>query len=500
METKRFRNHISAVVEQAKGFLVIIMLIVFELADDLIEIIMSKPWENMDSVDAIYILAGAGILIVAFILYMVWRLRVWSKTWIVLDEETISVEKNTLISKKATIGIKNISNINAERNIFEMLIGTCNLKINTNSMTTANETDIKIILKKKEAEELKAFLVKKTAELNCEEKQPVGDKEINDDSCENDYDVKADLKDVLFNGLFSVGFGATLVLFGGICGFVLAICEIMDGIVSAADIGTMVIIVFAGILYVVLVAMGQVKNLFKIYDFRCKRVEDKINIKYGLFKKADFSIPVDKINALVINQTVLARILGMYSAEIVKVGIGDEKNENTYFVLYCKKDKLLATVNKLLPEFSDALETDCEKQPKSVWIILFKNILICCAVLGIAAAVAFNLDFGYFRVMIVCGIFIAIYKLLSEIISYYTEGISISSKYLGVRRGSFGTSYTIVKYKKIQFITFHQGLISRKLNVMDGVVHILAKTDSSVYRIPYIKKEKSDMICSRFIS
>lgn len=44
-----------------------------------------------------------------------------------------------------------ISNINLEQNLFEMIMGTYTLKIDTSSLTTADNTDLEFVLKKEQA-------------------------------------------------------------------------------------------------------------------------------------------------------------------------------------------------------------------------------------------------------------------------------------------------------------------------------------------------------------
>ena len=73
---------------------------------------------------------------------------------------------------------------------------------------------------------------------------------------------------------------------------------------------------------------------------------------------------MDKIQALKLNQSPLARLTGRYMAEIINVGMGDEASErNSFLVLYCKKDILRKRLLKLLPEFSGALDADISRQP-----------------------------------------------------------------------------------------------------------------------------------------
>ena len=49
-----------------------------------------------------------------------------------------------------------------------MIIGTCNLKLDTNSLSTADSTDIKLILKKQQGEELRNY-INRLAESQREE-------------------------------------------------------------------------------------------------------------------------------------------------------------------------------------------------------------------------------------------------------------------------------------------------------------------------------------------
>ena len=78
-----------------------------------------------------------------------------------------------------------------------------------------------------------------------------------------------------------------------------------------------------------------VKDFVRYLDFRVKRQRDRICIRYGVLKKVEYTIPVDMIQALKLRQTLIARLLGKYMAEIVNVGMGDDKAEqNSFLILY----------------------------------------------------------------------------------------------------------------------------------------------------------------------
>ena len=147
MENKvRFRNHFSIVFQHMKGLLWVFAIAIFS---------------GIASGDAQEIIAPALIWGTVGVVLVIWRIIIWAKTWITIGEQTIVMECNTLFSKKKhTIGIANISNVNLEQSLLGMLLGTCKLKLDTNSLSTAETTDVTIVLKKARAEEVKGMLLR----------------------------------------------------------------------------------------------------------------------------------------------------------------------------------------------------------------------------------------------------------------------------------------------------------------------------------------------------
>ena len=144
---RRFRNHISIVAEQIGGGIIAVLALL------LVNVIQEAGELTEQDLSA---LADSGLLITAGILLILAavlanRLFVWAKTYICIEENAVVIERGTMNKKKNTIGIRNISNINLEQNLFEMLLGTCKVKLDTNSRSTADSTDVKIVLKTGEA-------------------------------------------------------------------------------------------------------------------------------------------------------------------------------------------------------------------------------------------------------------------------------------------------------------------------------------------------------------
>ena len=403
METgKKFRNHISVVAEEVWGSILALLILVF---------VQGLPELAETSADDLSFLADKGLWIVLGLTVILAvlignRLLVWARTYIYLEDNAIVIEKNTVNKKKNTIGIKNISNINLERNLFEMLVGTCKVKLDTNSLSTADKTDVKIVLKKADAERFRREVTARmhasgSVELSAGETDGIsgtGDSPeeyraagaVNGASFQEAYDVRMDFGDIIRHGLFSINIFSVLLLLAGIGATVGAVVQVVQnpGFIKSLLGAAAGILVAASIVLSAL--WDTVKDFVKYYDFRAKRRGNRLFICYGLLKKMEYTIPTDKIQALRIHQSLVARICGRYMAEIVNVGMGDEKEEkNSFLVLYCTKEKMRQQLELLLPEMAPALDQEVKKQPGTARIVwAFHLAVYVLAVLLAAASLA----------------------------------------------------------------------------------------------------------------
>ena len=93
-------------------------------------------------------------------------------------------------------------------------------------------------------------------------------------------------------------------------------------------------------------------NFIKLYNFKAKRVDDKLIICYGLLTYKRYIVPVEKINAITINQPFFARFAHTYSVDLVNVGMGNAKDQSAAnLLLMCNKERMQELLLKLLPEF-----------------------------------------------------------------------------------------------------------------------------------------------------
>lgn len=465
----RFRNHISVIFEKVvKTAGAAILIFAANFIDDV------EATRRMSD-----IFLFVGVVFACILLAFVFHYLIWSRTYISIQDNAIVIEKNTLNRKKNTIGIPNISNINLEQNLFEMAIGTCKLKLDTNTLTTANQTDVNIVLKKKEAENFKAYL------LGLNEIKEEVTKEVDSDKF-----FTATSKEIFMHGLFSLNLGSVLLLLGTV-GTVIPIMAEREQMGSVLSI--IVIIWFAGgMLWKI------VREFLRYLEFSIARREDKVYLQYGIIKRVTYSIPVEKINAVRLNQTMIARIGRRYMVEVVNVGMGnDEEEQHSFFLPYGKKEKIEEQLKVLLPEFDIELKAVSEKHAKGVFAVWMANgIMWMGIVVSAAAVVAEVLGAGNAMVIGVPAV-LMLYIAILRASSYVTDSVAVGEKFLQIMRGHFSRYLLFVKYDKIQFLTMKQCVVARQFGIEKGQIHLLASAKNQIHDLPYMKEENIERLIKK---
>ena len=510
-KNRRFRNHISIVAEQVGGGIVaigaVLLVNLLQEADEL-------SGEDLSAV------TDRGSLIMAVILLflaagIVNRIFVWAKTYISIEENAVVIERGTMNKKKNTIGIRNISNINLEQNLFEMLLGTCKVKLDTNSRSTADSTDVKIVLKKADAERFKQEITRKMQAAAACAAAKSGVPAVENGRKENTgsafgtvleaglhaaqeeeaYDFHAEFGDVFQHGLFSINIFSLIILLLGIAGAVVTAVRIlgqpdlMTSMLSAAAGAVAAGAVFLSALW------DTVKDFIRYYDFRAKRREDRIFIRYGFLKKVEYTIPVDKIQALKVRQSLVARLLGRYMAEIVNVGMGDDKDErNSFLVLYSTKEQLRERLALLLPEFAETVELETERMPGSAWAAWISPLEVCCAAAAACGGVCAELWPQYAAFIWIGACVFLLLVLTGMLLKYRTDGIGADKNFLKLCHGYFGRNYISVRYRNIQYAEFRQSFIARACGIQKGEIHLLASSADAAHNIPYFKGDAAEKI------
>lgn len=498
MENKKIRCHFSIILENCwKAMLVLFLIFVSDVKD------MKELVVEAHEFGWILPLILLGIMLLVFLYHWIR----WRKTTVMLEEDALVWERATINKKTLTIDIKNISSINQEQNLFEQIIGTSRLKIDTNSLSTANKTDISLLFKKdislefQELLEHKMHLIQNPHEAFEEVKAETGTR-VEQEETEVQY--TSSLADIAMHSIYNISVGNVLMILCIILGFVGSILELLEsangldiwGVLGTAVVGAVIVISFLG---------AMLRKFLTYYNLTAGRRGQRIFLRYGLLKLREYTIPVETVNALTIKQTMIGRICKRYSASIECIGVGDESDETAQLTLSLPYEELLERIRLLLPEYElDALEQDRPVPGRAIWHKLAGNLwLVLLAVImwvGIRVVSGGNceLELSLFwenpvrlnEGGIVLGAFVIclFLNLIRIVLNMRTERFGMGKNFVELTTGSFGRTTVFLQYRKLQYLEYNASPIARWTGLYGGRVYILSK--HSVNRSPMVSKDE----------
>lgn len=496
MRNIKTRCHFSIIFESLWKFWLVIILILLNELDAIIDIVQELGTGGIKSLIETGGLWGlAAILLLSLIVFFIQFLR-WRKTWVILDDNLLIVEKNTLNKSKNTIAIENISAVNMERNLFERLVGTYRIKLDTNSMTTANETDVSIVFREDFAVAFRKTLIERMNALKgnieepalSEERQP---DELFKDGAEGKKVFHSTLKDMIMHALYTLPIFSLIIAAGGIGGAAWYVSNF--GFISfVRDF-------LGGFIAVAFMVIGAIYNLIKkfitYYDFTAYRDGKDLHIRCGLIKLRSYTIPVDKINAIQIEQPLISRIFKKYNVKVVTVGVGDEDGESSNITMSLSKGQLKEQLEELVPEYGWADFESVQKEERGgvtvrlvksikwhIFTILVALLLVLVVKLPLWAAVGIP-------------IFGDAYINLLYALSHKASGYLVRDEGLVISGGYFQKTYMICTYKKMQVLNVTHHPAARRLDICDGVIMLL----DSAMGLPYIKTDLAFEISDKII-
>lgn len=91
---------------------------------------------------------------------------------------------------------------------------------------------------------------------------------------------------------------------------------------------------------------------FSAFAFRAKRCGNKVYVSCGLVKKRKYAVPVDTINAVYIESTVLGRIFKRASVKVINIGGEGDDVAGMQLLLAGTEKELKEKLAVLLPEYT----------------------------------------------------------------------------------------------------------------------------------------------------
>ncbi len=243
--------------------------------------------------------------------------------------------------------------------------------------------------------------------------------------------------------------------------------------ISAILIGILVVISMISVIY----------EGIRLYNFTIESDNNKIHIRYGLFKVKNYTIALNKIHGINIKQSILQQIFKLYYVEGTIMGYGDENKEKAILFPILKKSELDKIIKVIIPNYKEP-ERINRVNKKIIRIeMLCTNIGIVIGGILISLLCDITSSSGIrFIVMWYIGTIIVINIMC--ILMYKKISIASTKDVVEVCNGKLSKNRDIIKQSSVQSIEMSQGLIKRRLNVANIGINVYA-TNFGIPKVAY---------------
>ena len=439
------------------------------------------------SSDSLIILAVIGLLLLMSLLMLLYCAFKWRYTFVSAEENTLIYESGKFIKKRVAIPFEKINTIDMGRNIFEQMVGTCRLKVDTGAYSNTqekNNAEMNLVFSLAEADEIRSFILNR-AELDSRtEDAETGRTTVADK--EPEWVIRARMGDFVLYGLTSSSVWKLFwILVAGIFfvveiaqGFVdqaieavLPYAEQAAGILSQINI---VIILFGMLIFYLISAL--ISDIYTVIwaairfaDFRVAREGRNVIVRYGLFTVKNYTLQVRNIHALIIKQNVFQQMLGRCSVEAVCMGFGDEKNETALLLPIIKTDNLNQLLSVILPEYV----TEMNVRPKNragIYYHIIKPAVIWGAILaGTCVACTYFTTFSMLVNALAIVLFAAV--IVRGILSYKNTMLDWNDNVVSVQSGGFKKVAYRIRTDAVQEVQIKTNVIKKQFGIGSYYVH-----------------------------
>lgn len=468
----------TIIIERSiKIFIILIFSIFIEVAS------VYEEGDMDDLGTGVGIIIGIIAAIALLILFINWLS--WLNTYVSAVDDNLIYESGVFVKKKVSIPFSKINTIDVGRNVFQRIVGTETLKIDTGAIAenTDEKSEMGLIFSVKRGEEIRDYIISRSSQ---DEKilRDAGQSPIIEHG-EPKWAIKAGFGDFFLYGLTSSSvlkaFGYILLIFT----FVAQLSDaILDKIMDAADPiidSTMGFFASHGILFLILLAIvlififAVISNIINIlwatlryFNFRVARDGDNIVIKYGLISLKSYTLPVRNIHAVTTTQNLFQQLLKKTSVSVTSIGYGNEQNETALLFPIISLENAGLLINEILPEYSGAVELKYSGK-KGVRFNVVIPMIIWGVVLA-SAAVILSVIFENLALALTLPIILYALIAFGYILEHKHTAIGYNDRAIDVQSGGYRKTRTHIRLDAVQSVSTTAGIFKRRRNLANFVV------------------------------
>ncbi|AZB41948.1 hypothetical protein CEF21_06380 [Bacillus sp. FJAT-42376] len=204
------------------------------------------------------------------------------------------------------------------------------------------------------------------------------------------------------------------------------------------------------------ILVGYVQTAMKYGKYEIAADADRIYISKGMLSSSAFSIQKNRVQAIMIQQSLLKRVFGMAEIKLISAGsTGSEELETNSLYPFMAKREAYELLKQLLPAYQ--IEEEMSRLPKKVLLLRLIRPYYGTAAVGILLAIFKN------EWLWITGVVFLI-AILSRILNYAFTSYLRKGTFIQIRKGGFVNETFLTRRERIQQIEVSHSWLQRKFN------------------------------------
>lgn len=400
--------------------------------------------------DLFYFYGSIGAVVLIF----VFGVLSWYRFTYRIEQGELRIEYGLIVRKKRYIPFERIQSLDLSEGILQRLFGLVKVKVETagsGGMGLQDGEAVLTAITKQDAEEIHNYLV--SIKRN-------GGQELDEQGQQASDDLlyKISVKELLMLASTSGGVG---VVISAVLAFVFQFEEfipyeqIFDGVEHFVQSGVIFVsvVVFAGFLLAWAIALFG--TMLKYANFTVRKVDNDLVITRGLLEKRQFTIPLNRIQAVRISENLIRQPLGYASAYLESAGGSalDQESSQVLILPIVKKSRIPDLLEPYLTDYQ--FRTRLAPAPSRAYIrYLIKGWILILPV--IIAAIWFFRPWGYAALILLAV------SALWSLLNFKDAGWSIDNGMLTFRYRRIVKSTVFMRKNKVQSFSVKESFFQRK--------------------------------------
>jgi putative membrane protein len=432
--------------------------------------------------DLFYFFGSIGVVV----LVLVYGVLSWYRFTYRIEQGELRIEYGLIVRKKRYIPFDRIQSLDLSEGILQRLFGLVKVKVETagsGGMGLQDGEAILTAITKQDAQEIHDYLVsiKKSGQIQQGEEEP----ETSDDLL-----YKISVPELLMLATTSGGVG---VVISAVLAFVFQFEEfipyeqIFDGVEHFVQNGVVFIsvVVFLGFLLAWMIALFG--TMLKYANFTVRKVDNDLVITRGLLEKRQFTIPLNRIQAVRISENLIRQPLGYASAYLESAGGSalDQESSKVLILPIVKKRKIPGLLEPHLTEYH--FRVNISPAPRRAYSrYLLKGWLFALPI--IIAAIWFLKPWGFVTLLLLPVSAIWSYM------NYKDAGWSLDQGMLTFRYRNIVKNTVYMKKNKVQSFSMKESFFQRKKNLATVEAIVKSGHGGAGGKVIDLEKKHVDMI------